>query len=460
MGTNEVFHHALYVDHELCIRCTHCIKVCPTEAIRIVESEVLIKEERCVDCGECMRACPHKAIKIEHDDLEQIHRFRYKVALFPAVFLGQFPERITEDQIYASLIELGFTHAYEVEQPIGILQNIIRKRIKENKEDKPLISSFCPAVVRIIQVRYPSLVNNIIRMKAPHDLVAHYVFDLLESQGIPRNEVGIFYVTPCVAKIAAVKSPAGEKESIVDGVINPKQLYNKVMAIAEQVKPMDSTQFRKAISKEGIQWSLTHGETWWQNARTISVDGVQNVIRFLERLENEEVFDIDFLELRACDRSCAGGILLLQNRFLTVEQMKKRAKLYPSNDRIAQIEGVEEQYKHLENKMVTDEIKPRMILKYGADTKRAIGRMQRARSIMCHLPGIDCGACGAPTCMALAEDMVNGQARMSDCIFIQQLWQKDGKITPAKAFERMENKWGVGRFDPDCTKKGAKNEGY
>lgn len=459
MGTKEVFHHALYIDPELCIRCTHCLKVCPTEAIRIIDSKVLIREERCVDCGECMRTCPHKAIKIEHDDINLIQNFKYRVVLFPSVFLGQFPERITEDKIYASLLELGFTHAYEVEQPISVMQNLIRKHIKENKSEMPLLSSFCPAAVRIIQVRYPSLVDNIIRMKAPHDLVAHHVLDLLESEGIPHHEVGMFYVTPCVAKIAAVKSPAGEKESIINGVINSKQLYNKIMAVAETVKPLDSSKFRKAISKEGIQWSLTHGETWWQTARTIAVDGPHNVIRFLEKIENEEITDIDFVELRACDRSCAGGVLLSQNRFLTVERLKKRAKLYPSTEKTVQIEG-ESAYQDLGLKMVTDEIKPRMILKFGSDTTRAIGRMQRARSIMCHLPGIDCGACGAPTCMALAEDMVNGQARMSDCIFIQQLWQKDGKITPEKAFGRMENKWGVGRFDPDCTKKGAKNEGY
>ena len=110
--------------------------------------------------------------------------------------------------------------------------------------------------------------------------------------------------------------------------------------------------------------------------------------------------------------------------------------------------------------MITDEILPRPMLRFGSDMAKAINRMERARSIMCHLPGIDCAACGAPSCQALAEDMVNGQARMSDCIFIEQLWENDGKILPKKAFERMEKKWGVGRFDPDCSKKGAKNEGF
>ena len=33
------------------------------------------------------------------------------------------------------------------------------------------------------------------------------------------------------------------------------------------------------------------------------------------------------------------------------------------------------------------------------------------------LPGLDCGACGAPSCRALAEDIVRGNAYETDCIF-------------------------------------------
>jgi len=405
-----------------------------------------------------MRACPHKAINIEHDDLGQIWKYKYRVLLFPSVFLGQFPEKITEDQIYASLLEIGFTHAYEVEQPIEVLKNKLREQIKNNKTEYPVISSFCPAIIRLIRIKYPSLTENISRVKAPHDLAAHWVLQKVFNRGIDPAEVGIFYITPCAAKITAVKSPLGEKESIITGIINPKQIYNKVMAIAEKVTPHDSSNMRKMLTKEGIQWSLTHGETWWQNAKCIAVDGIHNAIKFLERLENGNVPNVDFLEIRACDRSCAGGILLTQNRFLTVERLKNRAKKYPSSEKMIQFENYN--FDELERKMITDEILPRPMLRFGSDMAKAINRMERARSIMCHLPGIDCAACGAPSCQALAEDMVNGQARMSDCIFIEQLWENDGKILPQKAFERMEKKWGVGRFDPDCSKKGAKNEGF
>lgn len=32
-------------------------------------------------------------------------------------------------------------------------------------------------------------------------------------------------------------------------------------------------------------------------------------------------------------------------------------------------------------------------------------------------PGLDCGSCGAPTCKALAEDIVRGNACETDCVY-------------------------------------------
>jgi CO dehydrogenase/acetyl-CoA synthase gamma subunit (corrinoid Fe-S protein) len=33
------------------------------------------------------------------------------------------------------------------------------------------------------------------------------------------------------------------------------------------------------------------------------------------------------------------------------------------------------------------------------------------------LPKLDCGICGAPTCLTFAEDIVKGEAVLTDCIF-------------------------------------------
>jgi uncharacterized Fe-S cluster-containing protein len=68
--------------------------------------------------------------------------------------------------------------------------------------------------------------------------------------------------------------------------------------------------------------------------------------------------------------------------------------------------------------------------------------------------------CGAPNCHALAEDMVQGKAKMTDCIFLQKRYIMENKITVEKASRNLEKIWGKNRFDADCNKKGGRNEGF
>ena len=74
------FIHSVTLDAEKCRGCTNCIKRCPTEAIRVRGGKAQITESLCIDCGECIRICPYKAKKPIFDKLEDINRFKYKVA--------------------------------------------------------------------------------------------------------------------------------------------------------------------------------------------------------------------------------------------------------------------------------------------------------------------------------------------------------------------------------------------
>ncbi len=449
-------YHALEVDTEKCFGCTHCMKTCPTEAIRVVKGKAVIDGDRCVDCGNCLRACPADAIYMYHDSLQQIEPFTHRVALFPSVFVGQFSEKYSEDQIYSALLELGFTHIFEVEQPVEWLMESIRESRKE-VTDGPLISSFCPAVVRLIQCKYPSLTGNISRRKAPHDLAAHFAISLLKKQGVRREDIGVFYVSPCSAKMVAVKQPVAEDKSIVTGVINMKDLYNRVMKLIPGQKRRDTAGYRNYLSREGILWSLPRGESSWFRKKSMAIDGIHNVVRFLERLESGDVPELDFLELKSCNLGCAGGILLSGNRFLTVERLQKRALNYP---RAAQIKTDSFEKNEIKRLLISDEIEPDPVFVLDKDRTVALRKMQRIHSILCRLPAIDCGGCGAPNCHALAEDIVQGKARLIDCVFLQNKYVNEQKISPEKAFESLERKWGVKRFDADCNRIGGRNESF
>lgn len=452
-GTEK--YHAIKVDQAKCFGCTHCMKSCPTEAIRIKNGKAVIRSELCVDCGNCLRACPANAFYVEQDSLEQIKNYKYRLVLFPSVMIGQFPECYSEGMVYEALLKIGFTHIFEVEQPAQILIDLMKEQVGKTT-NKPLISSFCPAIVRLIQGKYPSLVENIIPLKAPHDLAAHYALEKCAKKGIDRENTGIFYVSPCSAKMAAVKRPLGETESVVDGLINMNELYNRIMQVILRKEEKDTSEFRKQLTRDGIVWSLPRGEARHFRKKSMAIDGIHNVVKFLERMENNEVPELDFLELKSCDQGCAGGILLTGNRFLTVERLQKRSKKYPFAENVLP----EIDHLTLKAKMISDNIEPENVFVLDNNRARAIEKMEKIEKILCQLPALDCGGCGAPNCHALAEDMVQRKAKMTDCVFLQKNYLKEHKITIGKTIENVENIWGKNRFDADCNIKGSRNEGF
>ena len=452
----KVFHHALKIDRELCIGCTHCMKVCPTQALRIRDGKAELLDNRCVDCGECFRACPVSAIRIEEDDFQDIYDYKHRVALVPSVLINQFPEDLPPEQIYSTLLEVGFTDVFEVEHAVDILKEETIKYQQQHKDIKPVISTFCPAIVRLIQVKFPSFTSNLMLLKPPFDIAALYYRKQLEDKGYDKEDIGIFYITPCAAKIAAVKSPVGEKDKLINGVINMNSIYNKLL---HRIKNNKSTTcrvpVRNNLSEDGILWSLTKGESSVIPARSLAIDGIQNVMEFLEKLENEEVSDIDFLELRACDESCAGGVLNVNNRFLTVDQMEKRARqIKEGKEKSGEPDAMKayEEYIREKTKLV-EPIKPRSIEKLDENMVKAMEKMQERSELMSVLPLFDCASCGAPSCMSLAEDIVHGEATLDDCIFIQSMKVIEDAESKEDARKRIEKIWGKNRIQTYRHKK-------
>jgi hypothetical protein len=415
------------------------VRICPTEAIRVRSGIAVIDTDRCVDCGNCYRVCPVRAIKVEQDDLSAILPYTIRVALIPSVFIGRFPREIAIESIYGALLKLGFTSVYEVEHGVGTVADGIRSYISMNQQLRPLISSYCPAVIRFIQVRYPALTDHIIRIKTPNDISAIYCRKHFEEKGYKAEEIGIFYVTPCAAKIAACKSPVGEAASSMTGVINMDYLYNKVLSVIYQNRNLPESVVENPPAA-AIKWSLARGEVACSSVRALAIDGIHEIGDFLEKIEGGQITGIDFLEMRACQEGCPGGILTGGNTFLTVESMESRS-MARSHQCNCQVNSIDFQRLFLSEFLALDPVQPRSGLKLDQTLESAMEKLESLRKIELLLPGIDCSACGAPSCRALAEDIVQGKGQLNQCPYMELLSLNRGQITPADALNHAEALW-------------------
>ncbi|WP_127032201.1 4Fe-4S binding protein, partial [Pectobacterium versatile] len=159
--------YAIALCEEKCNGCTNCIRVCPTEAIRVKKQKAKITKKRCINCGQCISVCPHNALTGISDKLEAIEAYSYKIALVDPVLYAQFNEdTLNPEDILNRIRRLGFDMVYEVTRSAPIITDFTKKFMEESR-NLPVISSSCPAILRTIQIRFPDLIDHILPMDSP-----------------------------------------------------------------------------------------------------------------------------------------------------------------------------------------------------------------------------------------------------------------------------------------------------
>lgn len=79
-----------------------------------------------------------------------IIKYRARVAFVPIVLIGQFPGNYSAWKIYPGIMEQGTTHVYGTKHGISILIEKINRYMAGHSVVKWVISSLCPAIVRLI----------------------------------------------------------------------------------------------------------------------------------------------------------------------------------------------------------------------------------------------------------------------------------------------------------------------
>lgn len=412
------FFHSVTLDRSKCVGCTNCIKRCPTQAIRVRGGKAQIISERCIDCGECIRVCPHHAKKARYDSRARLQEFEYTVALPAPALYGQFHHLDDIDVVLSGLKALGFDEVFEVSRGAEIVSDATRQLLGDGKLKKPVISSACPAIVRLIRVRFPDLCDHVLPLKSPMEVSAMLARkEAMAKTGLPSEKIGIFFLSPCAAKVTDARVPIGIERSNVDGVLAISDIYPKL------VSKMNKLEQTEPLSKSGIigvSWSFIGGEAaGLLNENHLAADGIDNVIKVLEELEDEKLQELDFIELNACAGGCVGGIFTAENGYAARARIQRLRKYLPVSCNRLQDVGSERPLEW------SSPLEFAPVMKLADNVEDAMRLMCEIDAICERLPQLDCGSCGAPTCRALAEDIVRGLAQENDCIFLMRRQIRD-----------------------------------
>jgi iron only hydrogenase large subunit-like protein len=240
--------------------------------------------------------------------------------------------------------------------------------------------------------------------------------EAVRSTGIAYDEMGAFFISPCAAHVTEARNPVASERSAVDGVIGTNLIYKDIVKnLCRKAPDGLSIPFHKA-TRAGMAWGYLTGESKSVDfGTTLAVSEIHNVISLLEDVERGKLKDVDFIELRACTAGCVGGPLNIQNIFVGRVRLSEFIKRYGSQPSVLSEKELLAIYKEGSFES-TESIKPRPIMMLDEDVSKAIAKMERLDQLTNELPGLDCGACGSPSCRALAEDIIRGIAVETDCI--------------------------------------------
>lgn len=374
-----------------CNHCLKCVKVCPTEAIRIVDNKVVIDDHKCIYCDKCIHTCHKGGLKVDNSHMSlTFDDYDYKVALIPTSVFSDFQSEEEAKVMFKAIEKLGFDEIVDYSDVEGALY--LKTIEYTEKESKLKLTSFCPCINHLIKQQYPMLYEDLIPFDYPVEVAAKRVRERLKDKG----KVGIYSLCDCVAKKTLAKYPFANPNSQIDHAMSLSHIFPKAL----KLKNDETTSFH--LCQEGIQSVVSDFYHYGQGTRSlVSVSGVDHCIQALELAEFGHLDDIGLLALFACQGGCIGGRYLWSNPFLGrlhIDTMSCYAQ--------TEVASLKEEWYLKEHQLDEEE---------NMSMKEKMRLYNKINEILENLPRYDCGACGYPNCKALALDIFYQKASIHDC---------------------------------------------
>jgi len=345
-----------------------------------------------------------------YDSLDRLQEFQCTVALPAPALYGQFHNLDDINVILHGLLKMGFDRVYEVSKGADLLTDLTRTELAKTPDDTLVISSACPAAVRLICSRFPKLIGNLARHLAPMEIAAIRARKEARAEtGLQDKDIGIFFITPCPAKVTGIHAPGHLHKPIIDGALSMTEVYKKLLGCMGR-------EDAEKIAQSGIMgvgWAASGGESAaLLQENYLAVDGIENITAVLEDVEDGKIQHVKFLELNACNQGCVGGCLTVENPYVAKLRIRQLMKSIP----ISQGKRVSADL-HLDEFLPDKSFENTSVLQLAENRMEAMELYKKISELTVLLPGLDCSSCGTPCCRALAEDVVLGFASEDDCIF-------------------------------------------
>ncbi len=365
---------SLHVRDGRCRQCLQCLFGCPTGALRVRDGRPLILESHCIECTACLSVCPAGALAVSGGELPSLPSGTLLVV--PPALFGQFGPGTPVEAVEAALGRLGFERIVCLDAWEHALHAAAREHAAKGTR-RPVMPALCPAAINLIEMRFPSLIPCLAPFADPLTAAA----ETLAAESLA-------WAVACPGQRTALAAFPG---------MDARRLV-PVDALVNAVRPLLRP---NSIGHAGQ--AAADGMAAEPPPDVLVVAGVREVQRTLEALEmGQWDEDVQVLELFLCDHGCFGSPLYREAATMARHRWAARPGGPPPDP-------------HARTVRRRAPFLARAGVRLDPDMRRAIAKLGAIEELVRRLPGRDCGACGAPSCAALAEDVVLGRAAPERC---------------------------------------------
>jgi serine/threonine-protein kinase RsbT len=372
-----------------CRKCLRCIFACPTGALRVHVEGPQVIAALCVGCAACIGECSSRVYGIGHGDAFHAPA-PGSVLVVPQGFLSGLPLG-GPGRVLAGLASFGFAEVRVLEEWMEAMRAEARDAARAGRAPLPLIPPVCPAVVSLIESRFPSLIPHLGQWLSP-----------IEAAGEEFPLRHVYVLAACPAQDAAARG-ASLTERLT--VLSPAGLSSAVHGAL--APPEADSAPRPAAHRAELRAPRGEPESF---PGELLVTGVRQVLRVLAAAETGSLPGVTLLDLSLCEHGCSGSPLLTADPSLSAWRFRQWAAARADPGSPSDAGTVRRARPYAQ----------RAGARLDPDMGAAIRALGRIDELARALPGRDCGACGAPSCALFAEDVVTERAVSSSCLFMEE----------------------------------------